>query len=118
MFLAQPTLNRLLKKREGVGLDLVLALRAYLAASGRPMSIDEILGLRPTVAEAKKVEPDVADHYDQLAARLKHLEEMVLSVFTSGEIKVSEKRKLLERVQRSRLAAIGTRELQKKRAGR
>lgn len=45
MHLAQPTLNRLLKKGEGVGLDLVLALRAYLIEQGRPRTIDDILGL-------------------------------------------------------------------------
>lgn len=43
MHLAQPTLNRLIKKGEGVGVDVLLGLRAYFEEEGRAMTLEEIL---------------------------------------------------------------------------
>ncbi len=98
MHLAQPTLNRLLVKKEGVGLDLVLGLRAYFRDIGHPMTIDELLweheaGARPASEE--------------VVTRLMQLEDRARQ-FVEHPPSKKEARKYWEEVQRLRLTVAGT----------
>lgn len=112
MFMAQPTLNRLLKKREGLGVDLLLALRAYLAQAGRPMTLDEILGLPPASSPAETSDAEKA--MSDLVRRVAILEEMVRAVFAKGEMTPAEKKRVLDELARTRETAAGNRGARRK----
>lgn len=73
MHIAQPTLNRLILKGEGVGLDTVLGLRAYFRDIGHPMTIDEILWQHDP--GQVRVSDDVALRLQQLEDRVKQFVE-------------------------------------------
>ncbi len=98
MHIAQPTLNRLRNHGQGIGLDLVLGLRAYFRDIGHPMTIDEILWEHE--AGARPASEDVL-------ARLMELEERAKAFVESPPSK-KEARKYWEEVQRLRLTVAGT----------
>jgi plasmid maintenance system antidote protein VapI len=107
MHVAQPTLNRLLKKREGVGLDVCLALRAYLAESGRPMTIDQMLGLTPAAATET---PEAVRSMAALTERFIKLEAEVRALQTRRDLKEAEKHRALIAVEKAKHAAVGNRD--------
>lgn len=104
MHIAQPTLNRLIKKGEGVGLDLVLGLRAYFRDIGEPRTLDEILW-----------EPDAAKRpvSEDVVRKLRYLEAKAREYAENPPNKTKAKQ-FWKDVESLRLSTVGTLELQRK----
>jgi hypothetical protein len=106
MHVSQPSLNQILREEvPTVGIDVLLGLRAYFTERGRPMSVDDLLGLPSAVAEAQSA--------DGMIARLTALEAQVQRLAAAGP-RVPGAKKLRDEVERARLTAVGTREAQRK----
>lgn len=107
--LAQPTLNRLLKKREGVGVDVLLAVRAYLAEVGRPSTIDQILGLQ-SASSVHETHEGAVRSMDALVLRLVDLEKAVQGLQTQGAVKAAQKKQALIAIEKTKMGAAGNRD--------
>ena len=104
MHVSQPLLNQFLKGKKDVGLDVLLGIRAYFIETGRPMTLDELLGLKDAREQAEG---------GAMIDRLAHLEAQVQALVAAGP-RVPGAKRVRQEVERARLTAVGTREAQRK----